>query len=547
MGSADSVMTGIEAGGLFPRLQERFGLREDPLAMEAPFFPDAQRQHALETLRHLCGFGDMALLLTGAKGAGKTRILAELVHSESARLAFHSIDAEALTSPQALAKQLLTIAYQGLGAGGSPQDAVFGFFRWSESATRKGRRLVLLIDNADRVPPELIRLILAAHQAADTSQCAVPVFSGPDSLVAMAALDNESSGDAATHQIHLQPLVQDEMFAYLEPRVHRAGGKVSELLSTRNMAQINELSQGSFGRLKRVTPAVWLGIASSPTRKGRFDSLPGLRWPALAILLLGASWWLVSQQYDSVSATDKQGIGSAEPERIRSTISLGPDRPANDLAGNEASQAKKPLAVQPSLAKTTQHPALPVTTEPLRQPSPEVAEAIGPQQGSLPDAAGTDADENNEAASLSADVESPESGADSEVPVSAISPSRPAEPKAESGVPPGTDKAPVAGQSAPVFKPARADRFVPLATLHGKTGYTAQMIAGYEESTAVRFLEQYSGVATLQYTRTQRKGRGWFVVFYGHEESRPAMAKALTKLPKSLREHDSWVRAINTI
>ena len=48
----DDNLNSQEVGGLFPRLQERFGLRADPSAMEAPFFAGAQRWVAL---RHWCG------------------------------------------------------------------------------------------------------------------------------------------------------------------------------------------------------------------------------------------------------------------------------------------------------------------------------------------------------------------------------------------------------------------------------------------------------------------------------------------------------------
>ncbi|MDX1816707.1 MAG: sporulation protein, partial [Marinobacter sp.] len=103
-------LNSVEDGGLFPRLQHRYGLRADPLDMDTPFFPDASRQHSLETLRHLCGFGDMALVLTGAVGSGKTRLLGELIRSEAARLDFHRLPTAALTSPQALARDLRSVA-----------------------------------------------------------------------------------------------------------------------------------------------------------------------------------------------------------------------------------------------------------------------------------------------------------------------------------------------------------------------------------------------------------------------------------------------------
>src|SRR5690606_39662684 len=93
------------------------------------------RQHALESLRHLCGFGDMALVVTGAPGAGKTRLLAELVRSESARLEFHRVPASALTSATALARDLRRSSRSGIPEGLDPREAVYRYFKRSEEHT----------------------------------------------------------------------------------------------------------------------------------------------------------------------------------------------------------------------------------------------------------------------------------------------------------------------------------------------------------------------------------------------------------------------------
>ncbi|CAN0593576.1 unnamed protein product, partial [Ectocarpus sp. 12 AP-2014] len=133
----DAGLNSLDDGGLFPRLQQVYGLRANPLDMESPFYPDAMRHHALETLRHLSGFGDMALLLTGSPGVGKSRILAELVRSESSRLEFHRLPAAALTTSQALARCLLAIAHKSIETPQNPSEAIYGFFRWSEARARK--------------------------------------------------------------------------------------------------------------------------------------------------------------------------------------------------------------------------------------------------------------------------------------------------------------------------------------------------------------------------------------------------------------------------
>lgn len=239
----DDSFNSLDGGGLFPRLQQRYGLRDNPLEMDLPFFPDGMRHHALEALRHLCGFGDMALLLTGAPGSGKSRLLAELVRSESSRLGFHRLSAAAMTSSSALARDLKQVARSGVSPDDNSREAVYRFFRWTESRVAKGQRMVLLIDDADRAPPELLRLILEGFLAADRAKAAVPVFVGEDRLVTLLGLEDSS---VSVHQVHLRPLTREEVFSYLEPRVHKAGGKVNELLSPSRLDRIYDLSQGSF-------------------------------------------------------------------------------------------------------------------------------------------------------------------------------------------------------------------------------------------------------------------------------------------------------------
>ncbi|WP_261977933.1 ATP-binding protein, partial [Marinobacter sp. F3R11] len=337
----DDSFNSLDGGGLFPRLQQRYGLRDNPLEMDAPFFPDAMRHHALEALRHLCGFGDMALLLTGAPGSGKSRLLAELVRSESSRLAFHCLSSAALTSLNALVRDLGQVSRSGAGDPENPREAVYRFFRWSESRVEKGQRMVLLVDDADRAPPDILRLILDAFLAADRSRAAVPVFAGEDRLVTLMNLEDSS---VSVHQIHLRPLTREEVFSYLEPRVHRAGGKVNELLSPVRLARIHELSQGSFSRLKRVTPGIWMDIVSDATKKKPSQGInfKQFRLPALVLILLGGSWWFVSQQYDESVALEQEVVPG--PDRIRKSITIGPGTTEDEAPDELPSPLTEPVA-----------------------------------------------------------------------------------------------------------------------------------------------------------------------------------------------------------
>ena len=470
----EESLNSLDDGGLFPRLQQRYGLRANPLEMETPFFPDAMRHHALETLRHLCGFGDMALLLTGAAGSGKTRLLAELVRSESSRLDFHRVPTAALSSTQALARDLKRLAHVGIAADESPRGTVDRFFAWSESRVRKGRRLVLIVDDADKAPPEVLKLLLSAFLAAERASAAVPVFSGADSLVGSLGLDGAS---IAVHQIHLRPLTKEEIHAYLEPRVHRAGGSVSELLSPSKLEKIQAVSQGSFAGLRRAAPVVWLDMvtgASRPKGKPSANVFRSARWPALALVLLAASWWFVSQQYDQSIARDSAANGEvAAPEPVRKSVTIGPEVP------------------EPAFVAAGPEPE-PVPLEPVPGPEPDEPPLT-----------------------------------DSE-PVTKIPPEPEPEPEPE-----------------PAFIAALPDRFTPVGEIRASSGVTVQFVAGYQEQTAVGYINRYSGVPGLRYTRSTRKEQDWFVVYYGKFENAGDARQALENLPDSLRSQPFWIRPLS--
>uniref|UniRef100_UPI0030DBCF11 ATP-binding protein n=1 Tax=uncultured Marinobacter sp. TaxID=187379 RepID=UPI0030DBCF11 len=333
---SDELST-LEGGGLFPRLQQRFGLREDPLAMESPFFPDAQRQHALETLRHLCGFGDMVLVLTGGHGFGKTRLLGELVRSESSRLEFVWLPTAALANRETLVKALYMALQRPVPQGEDPGDLIVRYMEQSCDATRKGRRQVLLLDDADQAAPGVISLLVSAFLASDPAAAAIPVLTGQPGLE-----DTLSGGKGAplaesVHHIDLPALGRDDIEQFLKPRVAKAGGNVEELLSRRRIDSIFVLSQGSFGRLRRTAPAVWLDMASV---KGPSLAVSGLagwfrhaRWAVLALALLSVSWWVVSRQYDDAVEREASPLAVSEPI-TRSVITIGPETESYVPAGS---------------------------------------------------------------------------------------------------------------------------------------------------------------------------------------------------------------------
>lgn len=516
-------LNSVEDGGLFPRLQHRYGLRADPLDMDTPFFPDASRQHALETLRHLCGFGDMALVLTGAVGSGKTRLLGELIRSEAARLDFHRLPTAALTSPQALARDLRSVARSAIAPDDGPREAVFKFFRWTQAKVRKGQRMVLLIDDADKVPSEVSRLILSGFLASERAMAAVPVFSGTEALLPLLDVDEDT---LSVHHLHLRPLGKSDIYAYLEPRIQRAGGPVSELLSNSKLERLHTLSQGSFGRLKRITPGVWLDmVAEKPgSRKRTALSWRQFAWPALALIILAGSWWLVSLQYD-YSVAD-QSEPKAKPEPVRKSVTVGPD------AESAPEPEPEKEAVEPASLPAADKPEPMISTEPPPVVSESSASARAEPLSGEARASEPEAPETTDGQADSVPVETADAVTDNGgVTESASVPE-------QDRIKPESEPEP----AEPAFTPALPARFVDLDRLRDRKGWTIQLIAGHLESTALNLIRQYPDLDGLAYTRSKLNDKPWFMVVYGDFVSSGAAHEAVQSLPEALRKQSPWVR-----
>lgn len=527
----DKGLSARDTGGLFPRLQQRFGLAADPLEMELPFFAGAMRQQALETLRHLCGFGDLVVLLTAPEGMGKTRILAELVKAESARLDFHRIPASALTGVPALLRDLNTLMRSVPADGEAPPDMLHRFYRWSEKRAAKGRRLVLLIDDAEQAAPEVLQLLLKGFVAVERSLAAVPVLAGTEKLVSVL----EAGVDASSwHHIRLPPLQREDVYAYLEPRIRQAGGPVDQLLSTRRLTQICALGDGSFSGIRRAAPAVWLGLAGSGPRASR----PRLfarawLWPGIALVLLAASWWFVSVRYErSLSVRDEVPA----PSPVRRSITIGPEVPA--VQTDEGQQASAgtgaggpvevpvpaagvpdlagsgPEAVSDTVAEADAGSQFQAETSVTAEPEPvsgAVTEAISPEPGTVPDPG-----------------------------VAPVTTASAPEPEQEQEQEQEQDAVAAAGK--PAFVPARPARFVLISTLAGETGWTVQLVAGRQEQTALNLLDLAPDDMALRYTVEERDGAPWFMVVYGQYPDAQAARTAARQLASAFGVSQPWVR-----
>jgi len=243
-----------------------------------------------------------------------------------------------------------------------------------------------------------------------------------------------------------------------------------------------------------------------------------LKWPLLALILLAASWWFVSRQYDTVMSEEDASAQAQTPERVRKSITIGPD------AAPEQGAAAPPV---PSTGLGAPEPV--IEPETIAQPGSRSGNQLATEEGSIaisdsPKKQVIDNPELKQATSVEPEPE----------------PELTAVPKAQPVPSPRAAAETALAQAA--FTPARTDRFVPLAEQRSSGGWTIQLVAGNLEQTALNVLRRYPQVDAMVYTRGERNGKQWFMVFQGNYATKEAAQQAAQTFPSGLVSGAPWVR-----
>ena len=568
-----------------PALREqlclRFGLEQDPFSEPGlTFFTGAQRGHHLETLRHLTSFGDLALVVAGAPGAGKTRLLAELCRLERDHLDFRVLDARQLTRAEGLAHALMQLYPRRRPPVGAPDTIIATFFRESEAATRRGRRMVLLLDDVDTVPEAVLSALLAGFAGADRALAAVPLLTAatplPPALIQPQAL---------VHPVELAPLGPGDIRSYLQEVFAAAGGNVDPFLDAERLEQLVERSQGSLGRLRRAAPAILLGLGATSTRgRQRHVLSASWRWLAVAGLLLGLSFLVVHWEYHGPGAVADQAPPAAAP--VRQTIHYDlnlPEAPPESSTvtapASPLSEVTGPASDGPGQARPGATPAdapqvdgtsdtsasgvepAPAVERPLSEVQGVPAVSSGSEGGSgaepLPEnpVVGAQTDSGVEPAVIpeperSGPAPQPgqdngESAADKAPSAATGGPVEPA-PLAKPKVSPEQDK-PVT--PTPAKSPEKVTGYAPLSPRHYRDrgdivrsdGFVIQLSGSYSERLALDFVRRFPSLS-LYYTRSTYHGKPWFVVLAGPYPGADAARDALAEFPERLQKGGPWIR-----
>ncbi len=396
---------------------EHFRLSEAPFGItpNGKFFFEGQARGAiLEALQHAVLDDDGIITVVGEVGSGKTmlcRMLAE-------RMPRDRVDLVYLANPSFGPREILQsmVADWGLEVP-SGQPLVLAIQAALLERHAQGRRAVVLIDEAQAMPPESLEEVklLSNLETAQRKLLQIVLFGQPelDDLLAQPRL--RQVRDRVVHRFDLQPLNAPDAAAYIDHRVRRAGWQGGALFEPKALRQLVEASGGRIRAIHLLADKALLAAfaqgarlvgrehvrmaiaefrAGTPGASGQHRPA-GLRraLPWLAFVLGGlvvglAVGYGLGQRSEAVPHLQPTALGTVSPpERVPDALpAVAAEAPAvsASVAAVPDELASAPLAAAPlSPPAPVAQPAIPVHAVPVSVP-PLGDDALAARYAHLP-------------------------------------------------------------------------------------------------------------------------------------------------------------------
>jgi len=333
-----------------------FGLAEKPFAITPdPRYLFLGERHA-EALGHLVyGITEAGgfIQLTGEVGTGKTTIIRSLLARQP-----DNSEIALILNPGMNAPEFVLTICEELGimvpndAIGSVKDLIDILNRYLLKAHAQGKRVVLVVDEAQNLSPELLEQVrLLTNLETDTQKLLQIILIGqPELRDLLARNDLRQLAQRVTGRYHLDPLSRSESAAYVKHRL-RIAGATADIFTGRALAELFRTSGGIPRLLNIISDRALLGgytedrheISAAMVRRAAmevFDRritpqwLPWALGAATIVVVAGGAVaaWSLYQRAHALPAAQEVAVAAVAPVVAETAPVTPPPAPALDLA-----------------------------------------------------------------------------------------------------------------------------------------------------------------------------------------------------------------------
>src|SRR5262245_64127566 len=227
-----------------------FGLGEKPFAITPdPRYLFMSERHA-EALAHLLyGINEAGgfIQLTGEVGTGKTTVVRSLLE----RMPGHA-DVAVILNPQLTPVEFVLTICEELGIfmrdddASSIKDLVDLLNKRLLESHAKGRRVVVIVDEAQNLTPETLEQVrlLTNLETASQKLLQIILIGQPELREVLARVELRQLAQRITGRYHLDPLSRVETAAYVTHRLKVAGSATGDVFSSTALREVHRLSNG---------------------------------------------------------------------------------------------------------------------------------------------------------------------------------------------------------------------------------------------------------------------------------------------------------------
>jgi general secretion pathway protein A len=356
-----------------------FGLGEKPFAITPdPRYLFMSERHA-EALAHLLyGINEAGgfIQLTGEVGTGKTTVVRSLLE----RMPGHA-DVAVILNPQLTPVEFVLTICEELGIfmrdddASSIKDLVDLLNKRLLDAHSKGRRVVVIVDEAQNLTPETLEQVrlLTNLETASQKLLQIILIGQPELREVLARVELRQLAQRITGRYHLDPLSRAESAAYVNHRLKVAGSATGEIFSATALREVHRLSNGIPRIINVICDRALLGaftqeqhrIGPSLVRDAAGEVYGRSFSPQWTKLLVGASAavavvglalgiWLLWPEQGTSSAANEDKVVSLEPQpaALPTSIEIAPVASAAPAAAPTAQDIDTLLQEQPGRTTT---------------------------------------------------------------------------------------------------------------------------------------------------------------------------------------------------